>query len=142
MSSLRPGATPLAIEPLGDGYVPGVCNIGPWEVRRRWAAGIVGLAAAALLLAVLVALRAPAAARALVLLPAWGGVFSVLQARRRFCGAYAIRRRSNFGAGPATVRRVDDGAAHTADLAALARMLRDAFLVALVLTLLAVAAPV
>jgi hypothetical protein len=131
----------LVIEPAGDGYVPGVCNIGPWEIRRRWIFGIAGLISAAVLFAVLVALHAPAVARALVLLPAWGGMFSVLQARRRFCGAYAMRRISNFGTTYGTIQQVDSEAAHRADMAKLARMLRDSFAIALVLAVIAMALP-
>jgi hypothetical protein len=131
----------LVIEPADGGYVPGVCNIGPWEIRRRWVGGITGLAAAAVLLAVLVAVGAPALARVLVLLPAWGGAFSVLQARRRFCGAYALRRISNFGTTFDTIRQVDEEAAHRADMVKFAGMLRDSFLIALVLTVVAVLLP-
>ncbi len=142
MASPAPASLPrLVIEPAGDGYVPGVCNIGPWEIRRRWIGGIAGLAAAAALLAVLVAVGAPVAARVLVLLPAWGGVFSVLQARRRFCGAYAMRRISNFGTTHDTIRSVDDEAAHRADMAKVARMLLDSFVVAVVITVVAVLLP-
>jgi hypothetical protein len=132
-------SSPAAIEP--DGYVPGVCNIGPWETRRRLAFGIVGLVLAAALLAVLVAAHAPAAARALVLLPVWGGMFSVLQARRRFCGAYAMRRISNFGDTFASIRRVEDEAAHRADVAAVVRMTRDSFAVGALAAVVAVLLP-
>lgn len=138
---MAPTATRLVIEPVADGYVPGACNIGPWEVRRRWIGGILGLAAAAVLLAVLVAVGAPVAARVLVLLPAWGGAFSVLQARRRFCGAYALRRISNFGTTYGTIREVTDDAAHRADMAAVVRMARDSFAIALVITAVAVLLP-
>ena len=131
----------VAIEPVDEGYVPGVCNIGSWEIRRRWVGGILGLAAAAVLLALLVAVHAPAAARVLVLLPAWGGAFSVLQARRRFCGAYAMRRISNFGVTYDTIQTVADEAAHRADMAKLAGMLRDSFVIGLVITVVAVLLP-
>ena len=131
----------LVIEPVGDGYVPGVCNIGTWEIRRRWVGGILGLAVAAALLAVLVAVHAPVAARLLVLLPAWGGMFSVLQARRRFCGAYAMRRISNFGITLDTVQQVADEAAHRADMAKVARMLSDSFVIGVALTVVAVLLP-
>jgi hypothetical protein len=131
----------LVIEPTGDGYVPGVCNIGPWEIRRRWIGGFIGLAAAAGLLIALIAVGAPAIARILVLLPAWGGAFSVLQARRRFCGAYAMRRISNFGTTYDTIAQVDSEAAHRADMQKLARMIRDSFVIALVLTVIAVLLP-
>lgn len=124
-----------------DDYVPGVCNIGPWEVRRRWVVGIMGLVATALLLAALVALGVPPIARALVILPAWGGCFSSLQGYRRFCGAYAARGMSNFGNDHSTARSVDDEAAHQADLAAVTRMTRDSLLMALAITVVAVLLP-
>ncbi len=126
---------------VAQGYVPGVCNIGPWEARRRWAFGIAGLVIAGALLVLLVALGAPAIARLLVLIPAWGGAFSVLQARRRFCGAYALRRISNFGDTYGTVRDVADEAAHRADMAGLARLTRDSFLIGLALAIVAFLLP-
>ena len=143
---MPPSATPapashLATEPAGTEYVPGVCNIGPWEVRRRVAFGIVGLVVAGLLLLALIAIGAPPVARLLVVLPAWGGAFSVLQARRRFCGAYALRGISNFGDSHATIRTVEDEAAHRADMDALARMTRDSFVFALVVGVVAVLLP-
>ena len=141
MTSPAPTTPRLAIEPRSDSYVPGVCNIGPWEIRRRWIGGILGLAAAAVLLALLIAVHAPVFARVLVLLPAWGGAFSVLQARRRFCGAYAMRGISNFGLDLGTIRQVEDDAAHRADMAALVRMTRDSFLVGLVITVIALLLP-
>jgi hypothetical protein len=135
------GSPRIAIELASDGYVPGVCNIGPWEIRRRWTAGILGLAAAAVLLALLIAIHAPVAARLLVLLPAWGGAFSILQARRRFCGAYAMRRISNFGATYDTIAQVQDDTAHHADMTALLRMTRDSFAIGLALTVVALLLP-
>ena len=138
MTAPRP-IPPLAVEPAE--YVPGVCNIGPWETRRRLAFGIAGLAAAAVLLAALVAAHAPVAARLLVLLPAWGGTFSVLQARRRFCGAYALRRISNFGDTYDAIRQVEDEAAHRADVAAVLRMTRDSFAAGALVAVLALLLP-
>ena len=134
-------AARLVIEPAIDGYVPGVCNIGPWEIRRRWVGGILGLAIAALLLAVLVAAGTPTIARLTVVAPAWGGWFSVLQARRRFCGAYAMRRISNFGVTHATISTVEEAAAHRADMVATARLTRDSFVLAFVTTVVAVLLP-
>src|SRR5215470_1361963 len=68
-----------------DAYRPGVCNIGEWEIRRRRRFAILGFVIAAVLLAVIVAIGAPAVVRLLVLLPLWSGVFSWLQVTRRFC---------------------------------------------------------
>ena len=39
----------IDLVPATDGYRPGACNIGPAEIARRRRAGIVGLAAAAVL---------------------------------------------------------------------------------------------
>lgn len=126
---------------LDAAYVPGVCNIGPWEIRKRWTTGVLGLGAAAMLLVALAVSGAPAVARLTVLFPAWGGVFSMLQARRRFCGAYALRRVSNFGDTYATVRNVTDEAAHRADMAGLFRLTRDSFVVGLAFAVVSVLLP-
>jgi hypothetical protein len=139
--------TPIAIIPPDQAdatarYVPGACNIGPQEIRRRRAFGVAGIAAAAVLFAVLVATGAPAWMRLLVLLPLMGGVFSWLQARRRFCAGFAIAGLANFGDAADLQRDVQDADARRADLAAVRRMARDAFLVALPITLLAVLLPV
>lgn len=132
---------PIAPVP-GHEYAPGVCNIGPWEIRRRRAFALVAFAVGVVLLAVVLVSGAPAWMRLVVLFPLWGGVFSWLQARRRFCAGYAVSRQSNFGDDYGTLARVEDEAAHHEDLKAVARMTRDAFLVALPLTIVAVLLPV
>jgi hypothetical protein len=132
----------LVAEPGRDDYVPGACNIGPMEIRRRRAFGIAGFAAAVVLFAVLVAIEAPAWTRLLLLLPLMGGVFSWLQARRRFCAGYAMAGIANFGGASDIQRGVQDAEARKADIAAVRRMTRDAFLVALPITLVAVVLPV
>lgn len=134
--------TPIAFATPTDGYVPGACNIGPWEVRRRRAFAIAGFAAAAILFVGLVLVGAPPAARLLVLLPAWGGTFSWLQASRRFCGAYAMAGISNFADGEAGRHTVADPAAHRADVEATLRLTRDSFAIALLITIVAVLLPV
>lgn len=122
-------------------YVPGACNIGPWEIRKRWTTGVLGVGAAVLLLVALAVSGAPAVARLVVLFPAWGGVFSMLQARRRFCGAYALRGVTNFGDTYATVRNVTDEAAHRADITGLFRLTRDSFVVGLAFAIVATLLP-
>ncbi|HEY5435723.1 MAG TPA: hypothetical protein VIK13_10860 [Candidatus Limnocylindrales bacterium] len=138
-ASLPPITLPT---PEGDGYVPGVCNIGPWEIRRRRTFAIIGFAAAIVLLVALVAAGAPPIARFLVLLPAWGGTFSWLQARRRFCAGFAMAGISNFADGEAGRQAVTDPAAHRADVQATLRMTRDSFLIAFPVTIVAVLLPV
>jgi len=133
---------PLVFATPGDGYAPGACNIGPWEIRRRRAFGIAGFVVAAVLLAGLVIAGAPAPWRLLVLLPAWAGAFSWIQARRRFCAAYAMAGISNFADGEAGRQAVADPEARKADARAVMRLTRDSFLVAVALMVGAVLLPV
>ena len=134
--------TPIAFAAAEYGYVPGACNIGPWEIRRRRRFAMAGFVAAAILFVALVVIGAPAITRILVLLPAWGGTFSWLQARRRFCGAYAMAGISNFADGEAGRQTVADAAAHRADVQATLHMTRDSFAIALLITIVAVLLPV
>ena len=78
-------------------YQPGVCNIGPGEIRRRRRAGHGGLVATVGLLAGLIAIGAPPAARLLVGLPAAVSASGYLQAQLRFCAAYGARGVFNLG---------------------------------------------
>lgn len=125
-----------------DRYVPGACNIGPQEIRRRRAFAVAGIVAAVVMLAVLVAIDAPAWSRLLLLAPLTGGIFSWLQARRRFCAAYAFAGIASFGTNADMQRGVQDAEARRADLAAVRRMGRDALLIALPITIVAVLLPV
>jgi hypothetical protein len=125
-----------------DAYVPGVCNIGAWEIRRRRAFAVAGFVAAAVLFAVLVAIQAPAWARLLVFLPLAGGVFSWLQARRRFCAAFAVAGVANFTDADEGRHAVQDEASRRADIAAVRRMTRDAVLIAMAIAVVAALLPV
>jgi hypothetical protein len=78
------------LEPLPGGYRPGVCNIGPREIARRRAYGVAGIVSSIVLGIVLLAIDAPAAARAIVILPLWGALISLEQARRKFCAGFAF----------------------------------------------------
>jgi hypothetical protein len=106
-------AAELPFEPA-PGYQPGVCNIGPAEIRRRRLAGHVGLAATLALLAALVVLDAPTVARLLVALPATLSASGYLQARMRFCANYGWRGVFNLGE-IGDGRQVDDRGARAAD---------------------------
>jgi hypothetical protein len=83
---------------MDPSYQAGACNIGPAEIRRRRQAGVMGVAAAVILAAVLVAIDAPSAARWLVALPLTGGIVGFAQAHFRFCAAYGLMGLRNFGA--------------------------------------------
>ena len=95
-----------------------------------------------MLFAVLVAIGAPAWTRLVLLLPLWGGAISWLQARRHFCAAYAMGGIANFGDGEATRRSVVDPVQRAADRRATVVLVRDAFLLAVVPTVVALILPV
>jgi hypothetical protein len=142
--SSSPSIAPIVVSggPPDDRYVPGVCNIGAWEIRRRRRFAYLGFAAAAMLFVVLVAIGAPAWTRLVVFLPLASGMVSWLQARRRFCAGFAVARVSNFADDDDGRRRVEDEAAHEADIAAVRRMVRDAVLIAIPIAILAALLPV
>lgn len=78
-------------------YQPGVCNIGPAEIRRRRMAGHVGTLVTAAGFIGLVALDAPPIARLILILPAAGAASGYLQARLKFCAGFGARGVFNFG---------------------------------------------
>ena len=102
--------------PAGNGYQPGICNIGSAEIARRRMAGHVALIASVILLAVLVAIGAPPPARLLVALPAAGAASGYLQAWLKFCAGFGSRGIFNFGAVGGT-EQVTDAEARASDRA-------------------------
>lgn len=105
--------TKPTIAPPGD-YQPGVCNIGPTEIRRRRMAGHIGLIAAVGLLAALVVAGAPPVTRLLILVPAAVSASGYIQARMRFCAAFGSAGIYNFGGAGDSVS-VADAEARAAD---------------------------
>ncbi len=79
-------------------YQPGVCNIGPAEIRRRRMSGWVGLAIAVVFLALAFALGWAAPWRLLVAVPVFLSAQGFLQAAFHFCVGFASRGLYNFGA--------------------------------------------
>lgn len=143
MSGPFNSVTPIAPAPEPEGaYVAGACNIGPWEIRRRRMSAIAAIAAAVALFAILVAVGAPAWTRLLLLLPLWGAGVGWLQARRRFCVAFAMAGLSNFGDGEASRQSVVDPGQRELDRRTTTVLVRDAFLLAIIPTIIAVLLPI
>lgn len=99
---------------IGSTYQPGVCNIGPAEIRRRRQAGWIGLVSAVALAIILVALGAPSIVRLLVAIPAAAAISGFLQARLHFCAGFGMAGVQNLGELGAR-QRVEDDAARAAD---------------------------
>jgi hypothetical protein len=78
-------------------YIPGVCNIGPAEIRKRKQAGWIGLAATILLWGAFIVFRVPAPWRLLLFFPATMSAVGFLQAAMHFCAAFGILGVFNFG---------------------------------------------
>ncbi len=105
-----------------DDYRPGACNIGAAEIRRRRDTGVALVIVTAILAVGLVAVGAPPWARLLVFVPALGAAIGILQARFRFCVAFALAGVRNFG--PLGVpEKVADAGAHRSDLIAATRLI-------------------
>jgi hypothetical protein len=123
------------------GYRPGVCNIGPAEIRRRRMVGHAGLAASVTLLAVLLALDAPDAARWLVAVPTTLAASGYLQAALRFCAGYGARGLQSFEeAGRPS--EVGDAASAAADARMARRISLASFVIGLAVGALAFLLPV
>ena len=77
-------------------YIPGVCNIGDGEVKRRKLAGLAGLVITVLLYGLLVYSDAPRSLRLIVFIPAVLAAIGFLQARTHFCAYFGMRGVYNF----------------------------------------------
>lgn len=78
-------------------YVPGVCNIGSAEIRRRWQAGWLGFAVTILMVYLSVVGQWPAFGRAFIGLPAGLAAAGFLQAALHFCAGFGVLGIKNMG---------------------------------------------
>ncbi len=78
-------------------YIPGVCNIGPAEIRRRRTAGYGAAVVTAGVLAATVLTGAPKPLRLLAILPAAGAASGFIQSATHFCAGFGMRGVFNFG---------------------------------------------
>ena len=137
-----PTPSPIRLEPAPEGYVAGACNIGPYEIRRRRQSALVGVAIAAVVLVALIALDLPAWTRLVVLFPAWGAATTWLQARRRFCVGFAMAGITNFGDDDGSRQSIVDPAQRAADRRKSMELIRDGFVIGLIVAVVAVLLPV
>lgn len=80
-------------------YQPGVCNIGPAEIRQRRRSGWIGVVATVVLVAVLLLTQVPAPWRLFAFLPAALAASGFLQAGLHFCANFGMRGLFNVSTG-------------------------------------------
>jgi hypothetical protein len=78
-------------------YQPGVCNIGPAEIRRRRMSGYIGLAVTIIFLVLAYALGWAAPWRLFVFVPVALAASGFLQAQLHFCARFGAQGLFNFG---------------------------------------------
>lgn len=121
-------------------YVPGTCNLGKAEVRRRQFVALLGLFLTGSTLAGLIGSDAPSSARWGLFVPLM--VFSIgfVQSRKKFCLAYGLMGTFNLGK-LGDISRVQSAEDRRADRKTALTILVQSAILALVLTALFVVLP-
>ena len=97
-----------------DTYIPGTCNIGKGEIRRRQFVALVGAVISAIYLAGLVSTSAAPGARLGIFIPLTVASIGWVQSRKKFCLAYGFMGTFNFGK-LGELSKVSDKSAQAAD---------------------------
>ena len=121
-------------------YIPGSCNLGKSEIRRRQFVALLGLFLTGSTLAGLIGTTSPASARWGLFVPLM--VFSVgfIQSRKKFCLAYGFMGTFNLGK-LGDISRVQSAEDRKADRKTALTILAQAALMALTLTAILVVLP-
>lgn len=121
-------------------YIPGTCNLGKSEIRRRQFVALLGLFLSGSTLIGLIGSDAPASARWGLFVPLM--VFSVgfIQSRKKFCLAYGFMGTFNLGK-LGDLSRVQSAEDRKADRKTALIILIQSGLLSLALTVIAVIAP-
>lgn len=78
-------------------YIPGVCNIGPAEIRARRMSGYAGLIVTVAAFAVFYLVPVEPIWRLLIYIPATLAATGFLQAKLHFCAKFGMQGLFNFG---------------------------------------------
>ena len=121
-------------------YIPGSCNLGKSEIRRRQFVALLGLFLTGSTLAGLIGTNSPASARWGLCVPLM--VFSVgfIQSRKKFCLAYGLMGTFNLGK-LGDLSRVQSPEDRKADRKTALTILAQSALMALTLTAILVVLP-
>ena len=95
-------------------YIPGACNIGTGEIRRRQIVALIGLVLSISSLITLISTNAPRGARLGIFIPLAVASIGWVQSRKKFCLAYGFMGTFNFGK-LGQLSKVSDSASRAAD---------------------------
>jgi hypothetical protein len=119
---------------LSQEYIPGSCNIGKGEIRRRQVVALAGAVISATSLIGLLSTDSARSARLSLFIPLMVFAIGFIQSRKKFCLAYGFLGTFNFG-GLGQLSRVADPIAKKADRKTALTILLQSALLALGLTL-------
>jgi len=80
-----------------DTYIPGTCNIGKGEVRRRQVVALIGAGLSVFTLVGLISTSSAPGARLGIFIPLSVASIGWVQSRKKFCLAYGFMGTFNFG---------------------------------------------
>ena len=121
-------------------YIPGSCNIGSGEIRRRQVVAIIGTIISISTFVTLLMASAPRNARFGIFLPLMIASVGWVQSRSKFCLAYGFAGTFNMGK-LGDISRVADAASKAADRKTAITILAKSTALAATITLLVVLLP-
>mgnify|MGYP000321224520 CR=1 FL=1 len=121
-------------------YIPGTCNIGAGEVKRRQFVAAVGFLLFITSSISLFGIDAPRGARLGLFFPLMVASVGWVQSRKRFCLAYGFAGTFNFGT-LGKISKVSDQSARAADRRTAIKIFAQSALYAFLVTALVVALP-
>lgn len=122
-------------------YIPGVCNINHAEIASRRKAGHFGLGLFIVVLAASFILPIDRYARLVLFVPAFITAIGYLQARNRFCVAYAAAGQQNADEDSTKAQAIADADAKRQDKRKARVMNTQAAFIALAITLITILLP-
>jgi hypothetical protein len=125
---------------LSQEYIPGSCNIGTGEIRRRQVIALAGAAISVTSLVGLISTDAAKSARFSLFIPLMVFAIGFIQSRKKFCLAYGFMGTFNFGK-LGQISRVSDPIAKKADRKTALTILAQSTALALGLTLATLVLP-
>lgn len=121
-------------------YIPGTCNIGSGEIRRRQVVAIIGSIISISSFVTLLMADAPRNARYGIFVPLMIASVGWVQSRSKFCLAYGFAGTFNMGK-LGDISRVADAASKAADRKTALTILVKSTALAVIITLLVVLLP-